>query len=355
MNFIFKKVKRMMNSLHQYLLESSLKITLSPGPFPFQKGKGEKIVSKHLEKCKFWYLSFDRSFSFVKFLLLIVAILIIPASQIELQASEMLTETIDSKILNGPMAVRIYLPQDYDSQKGEYPFLLLLHGSGGRETDWDKAFPVLDKLIAGGKLAPLIAFAPASGTSWWVDGKQEYETALLRDILPNLMKKYKLSPYREAWAVAGFSMGGYGAMRYGLLYHELFGGAIMLSPAIYNELPPDGSSARSSGAFGEPFSSESWTARNYPALLPEYLASGEKTYFFIGAGDDDWHHEEGLHFNIEQQAVKFYGILHKIHKNPAELRIVNGTHNMALWLPLFEEGLLYLAKNLPHYAPTHSK
>lgn len=271
-----------------------------------------------------------------------------------LGASEILTEKISSENLGEVMAVRVYLPDGYDSQK-EYPFLLLLHGSGGDESDWDKGFPVLDALIAQGELAPLIAAAPASGTSWWVDGEKAYETAMLRDILPYLMKKYKLSPYRDAWALAGFSMGGYGALRYAFMYHELFAGAILLSPALYDELPPDGSSARSSGAFGKPFSVERWRARNYPALLPNYLESEEAVHFFIGVGDDDWHHEEGLHYNIEQQTVKFYGVLRKIHKNPAELRIVNGTHNMALWLPLFDEGLRYLAKNLPRYAPTNEK
>ena len=59
----------------------------------------------------------------------------------------------------------------------------------------------------------------------------------------------------------------------------------------------------------------------------------------IAAGDDDWHNPEGFEFNIEQQAVRAYGILCTENTIPGELRILNGGHDSGVWKPAFSEGL----------------
>ena len=46
-------------------------------------------------------------------------------------------------------------------------------------------------------------------------------------------------------------MGGYGALRYSLAHPDLFGAAIVLSPAVYFPEPPSDSSTREFGAFGK--------------------------------------------------------------------------------------------------------
>ncbi|MGH8224085.1 MAG: alpha/beta hydrolase, partial [Woeseiaceae bacterium] len=183
-------------------------------------------------------------------------------------------------------------------------------------------------------------------TSWWVDGVEPIESAFFSDLLPDVRKKYSVSDEREARVVAGFSMGGYGAMRFALAHPERFGGAILLSPALYEHLPPIESSARSSGAFGTPFDPRLWTSRNYLALLPAYLAGQNSVQLFIGAGDDDWNHPGAHDMNIEIQATVFYNTLNKKHGSPAELRIADGSHDWALWLPLFEEAMKVMAREL---------
>jgi len=152
-----------------------------------------------------------------------------------------------------------------------------------------------------------------------VDGSNPWETAFIKELIPYVTRKYHLTDHRDGRCVAGFSMGGYGALRYGLRYPELFSSAILLSPAIYNGLPPKESSARSSGAFGNPFQAALWNDRNYPAILQDYLKQENQVFFFISAGDDDWNHPEGFHYNIEQQVVLLYGLLNKKNNNPAEL------------------------------------
>lgn len=250
---------------------------------------------------------------------------------------------IDSPTLGRSWRCSVYLPAGYDSTGGAYPVLYLLHGSGGDEHGWDVAFPVLDSLIASGAVPPLVAVAPASGTSWWVDGREPFESAFLSDLIPEIERRYAVSPRREHRWLAGYSMGGYGALRYALAWPEVFSAATLLSAALYDALPPPESSARGSGAFGEPFESDLWIARNYPAELGRYLRQPHRTAVYIACGDDDWNHPEGFRFNMEYQAVLLYAKLNREAGSPAELRIVDGGHDWDVWMGAFVAGLRYMA------------
>ncbi len=251
-------------------------------------------------------------------------------------------ETVTSNALGRDWAYSVYLPPGYPTSDLRYPVLYLLHGSGGDETDWHDGQQMLDSLIRAGAVPPAIAIAPASGTSWWVDGVESFETAFVQDLIPEIDRRYRTIPEREARAVAGFSMGGYGALRYGLTYADLFSGAVLLSPAIYDAQPPEGSSARTSGAFGTPFDAARWTTLNYPQALEVYARGGRDVPIFIVVGDDDWHHHEGLRYDIEQQSVWLYGMIRKERERPAQLRVLDGGHAWEVWGPGFEEGLRYL-------------
>ena len=64
----------------------------------------------------------------------------------------------------------VYTPPAYSNER-KYPVLYLLHGIGGDETEWNRfARPniLLDNLLAGGKVTPMIVVMPngrADGTS----------------------------------------------------------------------------------------------------------------------------------------------------------------------------------------------
>ncbi|MCF7824122.1 MAG: esterase family protein [Candidatus Marinimicrobia bacterium] len=264
-----------------------------------------------------------------------------------LSAGSIKTDGIRSVVLKRNWDFHVYLPDGYDpSGDRTYPVIYCLHGSGGNEQDWDRAFPLLDTLISQGLIPPVIAVAPGSKTSWWVDGVEKFESAFFQDLVPYVEKNYRITGQKESRIITGFSMGGYGALRYALIHPELFGGAILLSPALYSELPPLGSSARSSGAFGKPFSEKNWQERNYPQIIDQYRSAQSPVTIFIAAGDDDWNEPEGSEYNMEYQTVILYQALNKKMANPSELRIVNGGHDWKLWLPLFKEGLILSSRQL---------
>ena len=266
-------------------------------------------------------------------------------------AGSISTQQFFSQELGRGWKYKLYLPDGYSTSDLYYPVLYLLHGSGGDENAWDFGFSILDELIVQNKIPPVIAIAPASGTSWWVDGVETFETAFFDNLIPEIEGKFRALKEREGRALAGYSMGGYGVLRYALAYPEMFVAATMLSPALYDQLPPLGSSARSSGGFGDPFNEQMWIARNYSTILPDYLQKGMFVAIYIASGDDDFHHVEDFKFNIEQQSTFLYGRLHKQGGSPAELRIVNGGHNTNVWEPTFSEGVQYMFHFLRSPAP----
>lgn len=61
--------------------------------------------------------------------------------------------------------------------------------------------------------------------------------------------KYKVGSDRNQQAVAGLSMGGYGSLNLSLQHPDQFCAAGIISPAIYNPLPPETSAARRTPQF----------------------------------------------------------------------------------------------------------
>jgi enterochelin esterase-like enzyme len=264
------------------------------------------------------------------------------------QSGSLFVRSFFSQQLNRDWNYKIYLPKGYeDDTILNYPVIYLLHGSEGDENSWDFIFPVIDSLISRNVIPPFITIVPATGTSWWVDTSTDaYESAFTQDLIPEIDEKYRTIKDRRGRGVVGFSMGGYGALRYALGYSEIFSTAMILSAAIYHDLPPKGSSARTSGIFGKPFDDNVWKQKNYPVLLEDYFKKELFVPIFIATGDDDWHHQEDFLFNVEQQAVYLYGKLNKEGGSPAELRIVDGGHTEEVWKKTFVEGIQYMFRYL---------
>jgi enterochelin esterase-like enzyme len=232
----------------------------------------------------------------------------------------------------------IYLPDNYNTSGERYSVFYLLHGNGDNTSAWSPVYSTVDSLTAAKKISPVILVIPEGKKGWWVNQVEKFEDAVIKELIPIIDSVY-FTQGREGRKVAGYSMGGFGALRYGLVYPELFSGSAVMSPALYNEEPPEGSSARTTGAFGKPFDSEIWKAQNYPEIMKQFIDKKLNGYFFLGTGDDDWNHEEGFHYNVEYQLVLLYEELHKKNSIPADIRIINGDHSWDVWLPLFREAI----------------
>ncbi|HEV8332485.1 MAG TPA: alpha/beta hydrolase family protein [Steroidobacteraceae bacterium] len=253
-------------------------------------------------------------------------------------AGVIVSREFDSPALQRKWTYAVYLPDGYETSTLRYPVLYLLHGHGQNLYDWANSGHIqqtADALIAHGDMPPAIIVMPDAGTTWYVDRKEKMETAVIHDLIGDAEHTFRAIGARDGRLVGGLSMGGYGALRFALKYPEMFASAALLSPAIYDPEPPQGSGARKAGVFGAPdFDPQVWKELNYPALWDAFLAKKIAVPIYIDSGDDDT-------FFIEAEATRLYSLLRK-NGQPAELRIVDGGHDWQVWESTIGDALRYI-------------
>lgn len=268
-------------------------------------------------------------------------------------ASVIVSREFDSPALQRKWTYAVYLPDGYETSTLRYPVLYLLHGHNQGLYDWANQGHIqstTDALIAHGEIPPAIIVMPDAGVSWYVDRKEKMETAIIHDLVGDVQRTFRVIDARNGRLVAGLSMGGYGALRFVLKYPEMFAAAGLLSPAIYDPEPPQGSGARRAGVFGAPqFDAQVWKELNYPALWEAFLAKKIAVPMYINSGDDD-------DFFIEADATRLYSLLRK-NGQPAELRIVDGAHRWPVWESTIGDAMRYVFRYAarPAIAPIDAK
>ena len=125
-----------------------------------------------------------------------------------------------SAALGGEGSFHVYLPPGFARSDARYPVLYLLHGNEQRAT----AFLALglrhelDRLIAAHEVPPLIAVMIQGGrgaNNWRDQGSHGYESYVI-EVQELVDRMLPTQAARSARAVAGDSMGGYGAMNVAL-------------------------------------------------------------------------------------------------------------------------------------------
>ncbi|MFI7650707.1 alpha/beta hydrolase-fold protein [Micromonospora sp. NPDC049460] len=280
-----------------------------------------------------------------------------------LRAGTLTTAAAPSAALGAPIDYTVYLPHGYgEATASRYPVLYLLHGRGDTMQAWTRVKADLDRLIADGDVPPVIAVLPdapwSSRGSWYVDSGytgaddpgRPVETALTGDLVRHVDATYRTAAHRGARLVGGYSMGGAGALRYALAHQDLFGHALVLSPAVYRPLPPADSSAREFGGFGsggQRFSDEVYRRLNYPALLPG-LDAESPVRMYVAVGDDEWANPDPADaaHDLDYEAATLYNTVRRSDAIPAEFRVLDGGHDWDVWRPAFADGLRHLAATL---------
>ena len=267
-----------------------------------------------------------------------------------------------SATLNEAIAYNVYLPAGYADSAARYPVLYLLHGRGDSKSAWTQVQGALDELIASGEIQPTIAImpdAPWSGrASYYVDSAytgadpgRKVETAFTTDLIAHVDSAFRTVANRTGRGVAGYSMGGYGALRYSLAHPDLFGASIVLSPAVYVPDPPTDSSTREFGAFGlgkSLFVDSIYRKLNYPALLESFEAKGLSLPMYIAVGDDEFKNTEPRDYvhDLDFEAAVLFNQVARVDDLTSEFRVVDGGHDWDVWGPTFVEGAKYIFRFL---------
>lgn len=142
--------------------------------------------------------------------------------------------TLHSDALGRETDVRILLPAGYDDPAFadvRYPVLLLVHGVSGSERDWTERTDV-EGTTADEDLLVVMPDGGRQGFySDWRNGPA-WESFHLGELLPWVDATYRTVGTREGRAVAGLSMGGFGAMSYAARHPDRFVAAASFSGAV---------------------------------------------------------------------------------------------------------------------------
>jgi len=115
-----------------------------------------------------------------------------------------------------------FLPQDYAEVNTRYPVLFLLHGLFGSHTNWLNLTNLAD-YVANHKI---IVITPEGHDGWYTDSAtvpaDKYESYIMKELLPDVDSRFRTIGDRRARGIAGLSMGGYGALKFGLKYPDKF-------------------------------------------------------------------------------------------------------------------------------------
>jgi putative tributyrin esterase len=153
-------------------------------------------------------------------------VLILWAASAAAQSRILKTVDFNSPAVGRTMKYNILLPTDYDTSTKRYPVLYLLHGLTQNYTVWglQNGTP-----FYAGLYDDLIVVMPDGGNSWYVNWavseggqKNAWEDHIVRDVIGHVDWNYRTIARREGRAIAGLSMGGYGALTLGLRHPDLF-------------------------------------------------------------------------------------------------------------------------------------
>ncbi len=137
--------------------------------------------------------------------------------------------TFMSEAVGRALPYTILLPADFDTA-ARYPVLYLLHGAYGHHTDW----PTLSRLVAHAAGLPLVIVCPEGENSGYMNGAngERWEDMIVRDLPAHIEATYPVRTDREGRAIAGLSMGGFGAFNLGMRHPERYCAVSTLSGAF---------------------------------------------------------------------------------------------------------------------------
>jgi S-formylglutathione hydrolase FrmB len=255
---------------------------------------------------------------------------------------------VPSKILSRPIPYCVVLPPSFDADKSrQFSILYFLHGLGDNEQFFVHSgmWNLTEDMWEKNSLKEFLIATPDAGASFYIDskdGKQRYEDFLLQEFFPFLEKRYRVIPGRAHRAIAGVSMGGYGALHLAFRHPQLFVSVSAHSAALIEKLPafigaaPNSPRARVLGeVFGSPADSAFWD-RNSPITLAHTAnLSGLKIYFDCGDQDD---------YGFEAGASALDKVLSGRHI-PHEFHIYPGRHDGPYFAEHLPTSLLFASHN----------
>jgi putative tributyrin esterase len=302
-------------------------------------------------------------------------------------AQRVVTDSVRSQALGVTKAMMVYLPRSYDTDPTRrYPVAIYLHGLSGRETDWvvhGRMRQTMDSLTANG-LPEMIVVMPDGDDGWWTTWHTladvaacrrtrrdenadtycvpwpKYDDYVARDLVAHIDSTYRTVAARNARAIAGLSMGGYGAITIAARYPQVFAAAAShsgtLRPLLLTDSVPlrDARTPLEIRAAGESQArwelmrpafgpdSVSWTNRDPAHLIAHCLRRGcSLPALYVDCGTDDRRLPMSRRF---RSAMEQAGVSVTYAEAP-------GGHNWSYWSAMLPRSLRFLASRMTLGSP----
>lgn len=187
------------------------------------------------------------------------------------------TFTVFSPALASNTSVDVLLPSGYDEHSAErYPVLYLLHGGFEDYTYWQQAG--IQQVVGDRQWIVVIPDGGSLGfyTDWYNGGSfglPRWEDYHIGELIPAIDARYRTIADRTARAVAGDSMGGFGATSYAARHPDFFGAAASISGMVQIREPGETliTTGLAPNAFGDPASNTIYWAGHNPNDLAANL------------------------------------------------------------------------------------
>ena len=179
--------------------------------------------------------------------------------------------------------LHVYTPPGYESGSSKHPIFYLLHGAFDSDNSWStvgRAGVILDNLIAAKKAKPMVVVMPHGHTGPFRFGMPlsgEFEPEFIRDIMPQMEKRYRVYSDRSHRAIAGLSMGGAHTLNIGVPHLNQFAYLGVFSSGIFGIVQRPGSPAPQGPSFEE---------QHQASLDNPQWKKGLKLFWFATGKDD---------------------------------------------------------------------
>ncbi len=214
-----------------------------------------------------------------KYYLVLFVLLFTQKSFSQTTSGKLTNFTINAKTLqndggeNKNRNVSVYLPPGYEKGNKRFPVIYYLHGFMGTDSVSPSMKMILDRGIAQQKIRPFILviashytlyegsfYSNSSLTGNWTDFQA-------KELVEYIDSNFKTLATRDGRGIAGHSMGGYGAIKIGMLFPDVFSSVYALSPGLLAFVKEFGPNSDSFKELGKIKTHEELKKTYYPKVL----------------------------------------------------------------------------------------
>jgi len=258
-------------------------------------------------------------------------------------------QTFRSQAAGAEVSFHIYAPPAYAAHPDRrFPVVYWLHGAGGGVSGISRLSSLVDEAVATGRVPPfLLVFVNGMRMGMYVDwanGRAPLETVIVQELRPHVDANWRTIATREGRLLDGFSMGGYGAGRFGFRYPELFRSVSMMGAGPMQETldrTPRASGIQADDLLRDVYGGDqdrfrAVSPRRYAEQNAATLARGSRLRLVIGDRDETLENNRDFHEHLTRLGIPHdWIVLPGIGHDPMGLLTALGDRHWAFYRDAF--------------------